>query len=184
MLFGRKEKKEEHMPPKKSGAPPKRVKEEDVPDDDAQDTICSICLTIFQDPITLHCGHSLCRACVEQVARTGALVCPECRLPTPLPPGGVADLKTNVVLRNVIARFYPSAVAAPRVIVVDPPPFRRCQDHQLEREMYCETFHFVSRASANIMVTSFTIFVTTRLASWSAYSLLLLPRSRRWWPVS
>ena len=128
------------MPPKKSDAPPKRAREEDaeVPDD-AQDTICSFCLSIFQNPIALQCGHVLCRACAEQVARTGALVCPECRLPTPLPPGGVTDLKTNVVLRNVIARLHPSAAAAPRVIVVDPPPFRRCQDHQLERDMYCET---------------------------------------------
>ena len=75
------------MPPKKSEAPPKRAKEKhaDVPDD-AQDLNCSICLGIFQDPIALHCGHSLCRACVERVARTGALVCPECRLPSPLPP--------------------------------------------------------------------------------------------------
>ena len=62
------------MPPKKSGAPPKRAKEEDVPDD-AQETICSICLEIFKDPITLHCGHSLCRACVMQVANAERNAC-------------------------------------------------------------------------------------------------------------
>ena len=128
------------MPPKKSGAPLKRDREEDadVPDD-AQDILCSICLGIFKDPIALHCGHVLCRACAAQLARTGALVCPECRLPTPLPPGGVADIPTNVVIRNMITRLHPGAAAAPRVVIVDPPPFRRCQDHQLERDTFCET---------------------------------------------
>ena len=110
--------------------PPKRDREEDadVPDD----ANCSICLETFKDPVSLPCGHSLCRACVEQVARTspaGTLKCPECRASTPLPPGGVANLKTNISLRNMIA-----SASAPA-----PSLFRRCDHHQLERDMFCET---------------------------------------------
>ncbi|XP_073345161.1 E3 ubiquitin-protein ligase TRIM35-like [Pagrus major] len=31
-----------------------------------QDLSCSICLSLFTDPVVLHCGHSFCRTCVQE----------------------------------------------------------------------------------------------------------------------
>ncbi|XP_009884771.1 PREDICTED: E3 ubiquitin-protein ligase TRIM39-like [Charadrius vociferus] len=42
---------------------------------------CSICLDIFQDPVSIHCGHSFCRACIVQSweGLTTNFSCPHCR---------------------------------------------------------------------------------------------------------
>ncbi|CAN2391263.1 RING, partial [Pristimantis euphronides] len=45
--------------------------------------LCSICLCIFEDPVTLRCGHNYCRLCIGRVLDTqdesGVYSCPECR---------------------------------------------------------------------------------------------------------
>ena len=51
---------------------------------------CAICLALFQSPVTLLCGHSFCRACLQRMADlnneleedesvTAGPVCPACR---------------------------------------------------------------------------------------------------------
>ncbi|XP_014816067.1 PREDICTED: tripartite motif-containing protein 7-like isoform X2 [Calidris pugnax] len=42
---------------------------------------CSICLEIFQDPVSIHCGHSFCRSCISQTweGLTTNFFCPQCR---------------------------------------------------------------------------------------------------------
>ncbi|XP_063290610.1 E3 ubiquitin-protein ligase TRIM39-like [Pelobates fuscus] len=44
---------------------------------------CSICLSIYTDPVTLTCGHSFCQVCIGKVLDTQegskAYRCPECR---------------------------------------------------------------------------------------------------------
>uniref|UniRef100_A0A8C0IHS5 RING-type domain-containing protein n=1 Tax=Bubo bubo TaxID=30461 RepID=A0A8C0IHS5_BUBBB len=42
---------------------------------------CSICLELFQDPVSIHCGHRFCRACITQTweGRTTNFTCPQCR---------------------------------------------------------------------------------------------------------
>ncbi|XP_074167625.1 E3 ubiquitin-protein ligase TRIM7 isoform X1 [Sminthopsis crassicaudata] len=51
---------------------------------------CSICLELFQDPVSIECGHSFCRSCIARCwERPGipvspaprALPCPQCREP-------------------------------------------------------------------------------------------------------
>ena len=48
---------------------------------------CWVCFETFVDPITLHCGHTLCKDCLIAVYKKSA-VCPFCRHPfgVPLPP--------------------------------------------------------------------------------------------------
>uniref|UniRef100_A0A3Q3DED9 RING-type domain-containing protein n=1 Tax=Hippocampus comes TaxID=109280 RepID=A0A3Q3DED9_HIPCM len=41
------------------------------------DLTCSICLTIFTDPVTLLCGHSFCRKCLTSFWGTQHQ-CPQC----------------------------------------------------------------------------------------------------------
>ncbi|XP_074064670.1 RING finger protein 112 [Macrotis lagotis] len=48
------------------------------------DLTCSICLELFQDPVSLECGHNFCAQCItchwdSGVARSQTPCCPECR---------------------------------------------------------------------------------------------------------
>ncbi|KAM9316330.1 E3 ubiquitin-protein ligase TRIM21-like [Gastrophryne carolinensis] len=44
---------------------------------------CSVCLSIYTDPLTLMCGHSMCRGCIDHIRDTakdsGDIFCPGCR---------------------------------------------------------------------------------------------------------
>ncbi|XP_072001091.1 E3 ubiquitin/ISG15 ligase TRIM25-like [Engystomops pustulosus] len=66
---------------------------------------CSICLSLYTDPVTLRCGHNFCRVCIEQVLNTqdgsGVYSCPECRTEFQERPG----LQRNITLRNVVENF-------------------------------------------------------------------------------
>ncbi|KAM9315539.1 E3 ubiquitin/ISG15 ligase TRIM25-like [Gastrophryne carolinensis] len=62
---------------------------------------CSVCLTVFTDPVTLRCGHNFCRACIDCVLdtqeETGCYSCPECREEYQERPA----LQRNRTLRNI-----------------------------------------------------------------------------------
>ncbi|KAM3924864.1 LOW QUALITY PROTEIN: uncharacterized protein RB166_008233 [Leptodactylus fuscus] len=66
---------------------------------------CSICLTIYTDPVTLRCGHNFCRVCIDLILNTqdqsGVYSCPECREEFPERP----VLQRNITLRNVVERI-------------------------------------------------------------------------------
>ncbi|XP_075711914.1 E3 ubiquitin/ISG15 ligase TRIM25-like [Rhinoderma darwinii] len=63
--------------------------------------LCSICLNIFTDPVTLRCGHNFCRVCIDRVLNTqdesGVYSCPECREEFQERPA----LQRNINLHNV-----------------------------------------------------------------------------------
>ncbi|XP_014811574.1 PREDICTED: uncharacterized protein LOC106896258, partial [Calidris pugnax] len=42
---------------------------------------CPICLKIFHDPVSIHCGHSFCQSCITQIweGLTTNFSCPQCR---------------------------------------------------------------------------------------------------------
>ncbi|XP_075188066.1 E3 ubiquitin/ISG15 ligase TRIM25-like [Anomaloglossus baeobatrachus] len=67
--------------------------------------LCSICLSIFKDPVTLRCGHNFCRVCIDRVLDTqdesGVYSCPECREEFQERPA----LMRNLYLHNVAERF-------------------------------------------------------------------------------
>jgi hypothetical protein len=50
-------------------------------------------------PVTLPCGHTFCETCVNQLIKTKAIVCPQCRSKARVPPGG---LRKNIVLQQLI----------------------------------------------------------------------------------
>ncbi|XP_069810202.1 E3 ubiquitin/ISG15 ligase TRIM25-like [Dendropsophus ebraccatus] len=69
--------------------------------------LCSICLSLYTDPVTLRCGHNFCRGCIDQaletLGRSGVYYCPECRdifeeRPT---------LMRNITLCNIVENLLP-----------------------------------------------------------------------------
>ncbi|XP_068128138.1 E3 ubiquitin/ISG15 ligase TRIM25-like [Hyperolius riggenbachi] len=66
---------------------------------------CSICLSIYTDPVTLRCGHNFCQGCIHRVLDTqegsGGYVCPECRKKFQERP----SLQRNINLCNIVESF-------------------------------------------------------------------------------
>ncbi|CAH2275911.1 E3 ubiquitin ISG15 ligase TRIM25-like, partial [Pelobates cultripes] len=69
---------------------------------------CSVCLSIYTDPVMLSCGHNFCRVCIGNVLDTqegaGVYTCPDCRAEFQERP----VLQRNLKLCN-IAECYLSA---------------------------------------------------------------------------
>ncbi|XP_063785125.1 E3 ubiquitin/ISG15 ligase TRIM25-like [Pseudophryne corroboree] len=70
-----------------------------------QELDCSICLSIYTDPVTLRCGHNFCRVCIDRVLDTqeaaGVYICPDCRAECQERP----VLQKNITLCNIVGRF-------------------------------------------------------------------------------
>ncbi|KAJ1098172.1 hypothetical protein NDU88_003288 [Pleurodeles waltl] len=69
---------------------------------------CSICLGLYQDPVSLRCGHNFCRSCIRKMwdgqTEAGVFACPYCRevyLKRP-------KLKSNWTLNNVVKCYISS----------------------------------------------------------------------------
>ncbi|OCT57667.1 hypothetical protein XELAEV_18003124mg [Xenopus laevis] len=69
---------------------------------------CSICLSIYTDPVMLTCGHNFCRGCIENIMdaqeRSGAYSCPECRQEFKERPA----LQRNRALGNIAEHIHPA----------------------------------------------------------------------------
>ncbi|KAM4632177.1 E3 ubiquitin/ISG15 ligase TRIM25-like [Discoglossus pictus] len=68
---------------------------------------CSICLSIYTDPVTLSCGHNFCQVCIGNVLdsqeESGVYTCPECRETFNTRPA----LQMNLKLRNIMEHLLP-----------------------------------------------------------------------------
>ncbi|XP_073403381.1 E3 ubiquitin-protein ligase TRIM39-like [Dendrobates tinctorius] len=66
---------------------------------------CSICLSLYTDPVSLRCGHNFCRSCIVSVLdaqeAAGGYSCPDCRAEYPERPA----LGKNLKLENIVERF-------------------------------------------------------------------------------
>ncbi|XP_075175611.1 E3 ubiquitin/ISG15 ligase TRIM25-like [Anomaloglossus baeobatrachus] len=66
---------------------------------------CSICLSLYTDPVSLRCGHFFCRSCIvsalDAQEAAGVYSCPDCRAQYPEHPA----LEKNRKLRNIVERF-------------------------------------------------------------------------------
>ncbi|XP_073414727.1 E3 ubiquitin-protein ligase TRIM7-like isoform X2 [Dendrobates tinctorius] len=66
---------------------------------------CSICLSLYTDPVSLRCGHNFCRSCIVSVLdaqeAAGGYSCPDCRAEYPERPAPEKNRK----LRSIVERF-------------------------------------------------------------------------------
>ncbi|KAM4617739.1 tripartite motif-containing protein 6-like [Discoglossus pictus] len=66
---------------------------------------CSICLTLYTNPVMLSCGHAYCQKCIERVLdvqeESGIYTCPECRAKFEERP----TLQRNQKLGNIVEYF-------------------------------------------------------------------------------
>ncbi|KAM4026487.1 E3 ubiquitin/ISG15 ligase TRIM25-like [Anomaloglossus baeobatrachus] len=78
---------------------------------------CSICLSLYTEPVSLSCGHNFCSSCIVSVLdaqeAAGVYPCPECRTEYPERPA----LEKNRKLRNIVERFVSAQpnMAEPRI---------------------------------------------------------------------
>ncbi|XP_018097367.1 E3 ubiquitin-protein ligase TRIM39-like [Xenopus laevis] len=91
---------------------------------------CSICLSIYTDPVSLPCGHNFCRGCIGTTWEWQKSIkkdpsCPECRKRFSRRP----ELTTNWKLRGLVERFCPTEPAS----IME----RKCSVHDKVLEFYC-----------------------------------------------
>nr|XP_033818672.1 E3 ubiquitin/ISG15 ligase TRIM25-like [Geotrypetes seraphini]XP_033818673.1 E3 ubiquitin/ISG15 ligase TRIM25-like [Geotrypetes seraphini] len=70
---------------------------------------CSICLSTYQDPVLLSCGHNFCQGCIEKAwdnQNSKTYTCPECRMKFNKRP----RLKKNRKLCNIVSRYLSTQV--------------------------------------------------------------------------
>ncbi|KAI5094532.1 finTRIM family, member 14 [Silurus meridionalis] len=72
---------------------------------DQDQFICPVCLDLLNDPVTIHCGHSFCKVCInghwDEEYRKGVYSCPQCRDSFPSRP----DLRRNNMLAEVVEKL-------------------------------------------------------------------------------
>ncbi|XP_070692688.1 LON peptidase N-terminal domain and RING finger protein 3-like [Pempheris klunzingeri] len=80
-----------------------------------EDFSCGICLSFLFEPVTLPCGHCFCKKCLERERkeRERPVMCRECRDSSRV--ADVQSYRVNVVLSNLLAKWFPSVYRAGRL---------------------------------------------------------------------
>uniref|UniRef100_A0A1A7Z473 LON peptidase N-terminal domain and ring finger 3 n=1 Tax=Iconisemion striatum TaxID=60296 RepID=A0A1A7Z473_9TELE len=80
-----------------------------------EDFSCGMCLSFLLEPVTLPCGHSFCKKCLERERKEKErpLVCKECRDSSQV--ADVQSYRVNVVLSNLLAKWFPARYQAGRL---------------------------------------------------------------------
>uniref|UniRef100_A0A8C6K6Z6 LON peptidase N-terminal domain and ring finger 3 n=1 Tax=Nothobranchius furzeri TaxID=105023 RepID=A0A8C6K6Z6_NOTFU len=73
-----------------------------------EDFSCGICLSFLLEPVTLPCGHSFCKRCLERERKEKErpVMCKECRGSSTV--DDVQSYRVNVVLSNLLAKWFPA----------------------------------------------------------------------------
>ncbi|XP_070785451.1 E3 ubiquitin-protein ligase TRIM21-like [Enoplosus armatus] len=107
--------------------------------------LCSICLDVFTDPVTLPCGHNFCQNCIMQHWDSSVhCQCPSCKEPF----YRRLDLRVNIFISEMAAQFRQSAgLSSSRVAKPGEVPCDICSGTKMKAlrscmvclASYCET---------------------------------------------
>uniref|UniRef100_A0A674JY02 Tripartite motif containing 39 n=1 Tax=Terrapene triunguis TaxID=2587831 RepID=A0A674JY02_9SAUR len=96
-----------------------------------EEASCSICLEYFQDPVSIHCGHNFCRACITQC--WGELAtnfsCPQCRQTAQQ-----RNFRLNRELANMVELVKQLKLPPTK----EPEAERVCEKHREPLKLFCE----------------------------------------------
>uniref|UniRef100_A0A8C6UIZ7 Uncharacterized protein n=1 Tax=Neogobius melanostomus TaxID=47308 RepID=A0A8C6UIZ7_9GOBI len=104
----------------------------------SEDLTCSICLSVFTEPVMLLCGHSFCRECIS-VSLDKQKKCPVCRASVDTEG---QSLLTNHVLKSLVEKTkqklqYRHDKEGPQTLLLLPAFL--CPDHDEKLKLYCIT---------------------------------------------
>ncbi|XP_067865449.1 zinc-binding protein A33-like isoform X2 [Heterodontus francisci] len=96
-----------------------------------EELICAVCLELFEDPVTLECGHNYCRCCIVGCWESQeSNFCPECLEVFP-----EVKLKSNRALSRLAAKGRSRQRNGRKEEAGKP----FCNLHQEELKLFCET---------------------------------------------
>uniref|UniRef100_UPI00398F2175 zinc-binding protein A33-like n=1 Tax=Pristiophorus japonicus TaxID=55135 RepID=UPI00398F2175 len=95
-----------------------------------EDLTCSICLSLFVEPVRLDCDHNFCKSCIERCweNKEQAVSCPECRAVFPQ-----KCYKNTRVLANLSEKT--------RQLELTPNPEKgqsHCEEHDEKLKLFCD----------------------------------------------
>lgn len=64
--------------------------------------VCPLCLTSYDEPVTLQCGHMFCKRCLGQQTDGNLLKCPSCKRLTDLGDHGTEALPSTYLTNNIL----------------------------------------------------------------------------------
>ncbi|CAM2101608.1 unnamed protein product [Caretta caretta] len=95
-----------------------------------EEASCSICLEYFQDPVSIHCGHNFCRACITQCWGELAVnfSCPQCRQTAQQ-----RNFRLNRELANMVELVKQLKLPPAK----EPEAERVCEKHREPLKLFC-----------------------------------------------
>ncbi|XP_071391290.1 nuclear factor 7, ovary-like [Centroberyx affinis] len=96
-----------------------------------EDLTCSICLTLFTDPVSLLCGHAFCRKCITSSLSTQDQ-CPQCRTTVP------TEEKYFPTTSHILKSLAEKAKEAEKIKKTKVAEYL-CPEHEEKLKLFCET---------------------------------------------
>ncbi|XP_028264781.1 nuclear factor 7, ovary-like isoform X1 [Parambassis ranga] len=98
-----------------------------------EELTCSVCLTLFTDPVTLLCGHDFCRQCITEVLNTQHQ-CPLCKSSVS---AEATSLPTSLTLKNLVEKAKEGKIKKEHD--EETQKAELCPEHEEKLKLFCVT---------------------------------------------